>query len=307
MKNKIKTILRSNPICCFFIYIIKYRIIMSIQFFLNYFLIKISPNAPQNADIQRYKNTKNGKSCIIIGNGPSVRMEDLNSIQKSGIDSFGANRILDILENTSWRPTYLCVMDPSFIISLKTTCTPNQYYNQIIKFGIENVFFNSMVKKYFKNTDRIHYIKNTPAIIFSKHLMAFSSNAARYISDLGSVTHFSIQLAYYMGYSTIYLYGMDNTYVKYLDVDGVFKINNDIESHVAGMKTNVDDEKKSEAVKTKYRAYQIGGYADKRKNDKGYMECKKFVEAHGFKIINLTHGGALDVFERQDFYSVFSK
>ena len=90
-------------------------------------------------------------------------------------------------------------------------------------------------------------------------------------------------------------------------MDGVFKINNDIESHVAGMKTNVDDEKKSEAVKTKYRAYQIGGYADKRKNDKGYMECKKFVEAHGFKIINLTHGGALDIFERQDFYSVFSK
>ena len=280
---------------------------MTIRFYFNYFLIKISPCAPQSSDVQKFRNTKIGKSCIIVGNGPSVRMEDLNIIHKSGIDSFGANRILDILGNTSWRPTYLCIMDPSFLISLKTTCTPNQYSNQIKQFGIENVFFNSMVKKYFKDTDRIHYIKNTPAIIFSEHIMPFSNNAARYISDLGSVTHFSIQIAYYMGYSTIYLYGMDNTYVKYLDVDGVFKINNDIESHVAGMKTNVDDEKKSEAVKTKYRAFQTGGYADRRKSEKGYNECKKFAETHDFQIINLTHGGTLDTFDRQDFYSVFSK
>ena len=137
--------------------------------------------------------------------------------------------------------------------------------------------------------------------------MAFSSNAARYISDLGSVTHFSIQLAYYMGYSTIYLYGIDNTYVKYLDNDGTFKINNTVESHIEGMKKNVDDEKQDKAVKTKFQAYKTGGYADKRKSDKGYLECKRFAEKHNIKIINLTHGGTLDIFERQDFNSVFNK
>lgn len=305
--KKLKSFFRSNTIFCYLIYLLKYRFILTIKYCIKYLSIKLSPNKPLDNDIKMFKDSKMGQSCIIVGNGPSIKMEDLDLIQKSRIDSFGANRILDIFDNTIWRPTYLCVMDPAFIIGVNSTCTPSKYQNQIEKWQIKNVFFNSILKRYFKNNKAFYYVNCPLALLYSKTIMPFSSNAARYISDMGSVTQFSIQLAYYMGYSTIYLYGMDNTYVKYLDVDGVFKINNDIESHVAGMKTNVDDEKKSEAVKTKFRAYQTGGYADKRKNDKGYMECEKFAENHGFKIINLTHGGALEIFERQDFYSVFSK
>ena len=34
--------------------------------------------------------------------------------------------------------------------------------------------------------------------------------------------------------------------------------------------------------------------------------CREFAEKNSFQIINLTHGGVVENFERQNFYDVFS-
>jgi hypothetical protein len=35
--------------------------------------------------------------------------------------------------------------------------------------------------------------------------------------------------------------------------------------------------------------------------------CREFAEKNGMEIINLTHGGAIENFERQNFYDIFKK
>lgn len=55
------------------------------------------------------KDTKKGKRCFIIGNGPSLTIEDLGKIGTE--DSFGVNRIYKIFDQTKWRPTYYFSQD----------------------------------------------------------------------------------------------------------------------------------------------------------------------------------------------------
>ena len=43
------------------------------------------------------------------------------------------------------------------------------------------------------------------------------------------------------------------------------------------------------------------------KDNKGYNMCREFAEKNGMEIINLTHGGAIENFERQNFYDIFKK
>lgn len=75
-------------------------------------------NAPQNIklkidthSIKKFKNLHKGQTCFIIGNGPSMTVKDLNSINKIGIKSFGCNKVNLIFPETDWRPDYFFVSD----------------------------------------------------------------------------------------------------------------------------------------------------------------------------------------------------
>lgn len=253
--------------------------------------------------IKKLKDSQIGKSCIIVGNGPSLRIEDLSAIKESGIDSFGSNRIVDLLENTPWRPDYLCVMDPSFLIGKNRLSEPLEYFETARAYGIKNYLFVDILKNFIPKEKHKHicFSKVLYTPLFSKVLFPWTKNMEYWVSDLGSVSHFAIQFACYMGYRTIYLYGMDNTYTKYLDNNGKFRVDNTIESHANGMKKDVVDKHIEKAPKNKFEAYNIGGFADKRKNDMGYTKCKIYAEKHGINIMNLTRGGHLEIFPRASF------
>ena len=306
--REIKQKCRNSIVTCFLVYIVKYKIINQIVFWLKYFRIQCFGKYIKQKTISSLNNSHIGESCIIVGNGPSVRFEDLKLIEKSNMDSFGANRILDIGEKINWYPTYICVMDPAFIIGVSNVYTPKEYSDQIENSRIQYAFLTDVLKKKISNKKNNIIFVNCPlALMFSKKSMPFSTDASVYISDLGNVTHYSIQMAYYLGYRTIYLYGIDNTYIKYLDNEGKFVSDTSKKSHMQGMKMNIDDIATKKVAHSKFEAFFQGGYADKRKNDLGYIKCREFAKRHGMEIINLTHGGALDVFERESFYSIFGE
>ncbi len=50
-----------------------------------------------------------GRRGFIVGNGPSLRMEDLDRLQSE--ISFGSNKIYLAFDKTAWRPTYYSVID----------------------------------------------------------------------------------------------------------------------------------------------------------------------------------------------------
>lgn len=262
----------------------------------------------KNNKITKLKGIKTGKSCVIIGNGPSLNYDDLNVIQKYGIDTFGSNRIVDILGKTEWHPTYLCIADPTFLLKSHNNSAIDEYVKKANSYGIKKMFFSNILERFIdiNKYNNIYFFNIVYAPFFSKLILPFNKDIQSWVSDLGGVTHFAIQLACYMGYSKIYLYGVDNTYTKYLDNDGNFAINNTInKSHADGMKTDEYDNISNIIPHNKSKAYSVGGVADKRKSDIGYGKCKKYAENNNIKIINLTRGGQLDIFTREKFENVF--
>ncbi len=304
----LKSVLRKIPGMSFLAYLRYFYFISPVTALKRKLKVNKYTKAPEFDEIKKLKNTKLGEACVIVGNGPSVKMSDLDLIQQSGIDSFGANRILDILDKTEWHPTYLSVMDPTFITNENIrTHTPEEYSKQIEESGVKFAFLIHLLKDVLVPSEKYIYTYVNFAKTYSLDLMSFSDDASVYVSDLGNVISYSIQIAYYLGYRKIYVYGIDGTYPKYLDIDGKFKVREISNAHVEGIRTNSYDTQKSVAAKSRYFAVKEGGYADSRKDNKGYNMCREFAEKNEMEIINLTHGGAIENFERQSFYDVLKK
>ena len=70
-------------------------------------------------EIEKFRNIHESEDCFIIGNGPSLRPEDLDKIHELGYCSFASNKIYNIFKSTKWRPTYVTVSDPQFIRNKK--------------------------------------------------------------------------------------------------------------------------------------------------------------------------------------------
>lgn len=310
MKISIRKSLKQNKLSYLFIYVAKYIIARPIIRIVRHTQINIRAKyrwySKNGKRLQRFKNCKSGKSCVIVGNGPSVRIEDLNTFAHLKIDSFGANRIIDILDQTDWRPTYICVCDSTFLTGVNNTTTCSKYLEDINKSGVEALFAADYLNSFFKSNDsKIYYIDFYESGEYSNKVKNFSEDIALYISELGTVTNFSIQLAVYMGYQKIYLYGMDNSYMKYFGDDGKFHIDNSIKSHVSGIKSGDDDHSTEVLPKNKFEANFIGGFGDIRKANIGYSICREYCDKHGIEIVNITRGGNLDKFVRGCFDDVF--
>ncbi|MCD7835247.1 MAG: DUF115 domain-containing protein [Lachnospiraceae bacterium] len=312
MASDWKRNLKNNKVAYFFIYVGKYLVWRPLYRSARHLSINLRTTthcySTNGKRIIPLKNCKEGESCVILGNGPSVRMEDLSAIEKSGVDSFGANRIIDIFNKTEWRPTYMCVCDSSFLTGVNNTTTCDEYIDSIESFGIKYLFVADYLKHYFKKeSNALYYVDFYENAGYSANPHPFSEDAGVCVSELGTVTNFSIQLAVYMGYKKIYLYGMDNTYTRYFGDDGKFHINNNVQSHVEGMKKNEIDEKADMVPKSKFQAHYIGGFGDVRKANIGYRMCREYAESHGIEIINITRGGHLEAFDREAFDRVFKQ
>lgn len=227
--------------------------------------------------LRSLKNLKKGQTCFIIGNGPSLKANDLELLKESGIDSFASNQIYKIFDSTNWRPTYYSVVDWK---------------------GIEENDANNMDVPYMFFSDyywRKHRITNKNACVFYGNRLLdsrldtfrFSEDITKQIYMKGSVTYTNFQLAMYMGYTQIYLLGMDNSYAYVMGKDGKkVKENNMGTSHF------YQDENPSHI------------YAEKEAMDNAFLAAKEYADSHGVKIYNATRGGHLEVFERVDRKSV---
>ncbi len=64
------------------------------------------------------KDRHKGEKCFIIGNGPSLRAEDLQKLYEKEIISFATNRIFHIFDQTEWRPDYYVSEDVDVLRSV---------------------------------------------------------------------------------------------------------------------------------------------------------------------------------------------
>lgn len=236
----------------------------------------------KSADSKYIKSLHNkhlGQRCFVIGNGPSLKKDDLEKIK--GEISFASNRIYHIFKYTNWRPNYYISID-----SNNLACE----LKNIKKHGNYVKFINYKAAKFRrKKEDNLWYVYMHGKFNINPvapRAYKLSNDVSKFITKMHTVTANAIEIAIYMGFNEIYLLGVDNNYAKKIDKEG--KIYNDPSvksSYFDGMK-NVAGVKEEDSVQN----VDAMNYS--------YELCKKFAEEKGVKIYNATRGGKLEVFDR---------
>lgn len=150
--------------------------------------------------IQQFKDTHKGETCVIVGNGPSLDSTPLEALAHN-YKAFGANKIYDSSAHPDFVPDFWTCIDDLML----TDCVP--YLMDHPEFDAAR-----FVPRYIPlpNSNSL----NTEVGI------GFSKDAAVKVFLGGTVTYVNIQLAYYMGFTTVLLVGLDHRYSK-VDKDGL--------------------------------------------------------------------------------------
>lgn len=229
--------------------------------------------------LAKYKDIHKGERCFIIGNGPSLTAEDLNKLKNEY--TFAANRIYNMFEKTTWRPTYYVSQDFVLIEDIMKNIETklDEINDRFLAINIYHKYTKKIKKNKCNNFFFLKIGKN------DKEMPDFSTDLTKCVHEGYTVTYACMQLAVYMGFTEIYLIGVDHNYSVYKDIDGNI-IQTDFKDHFSG------DEK---VDWSKINIPQLD------KSTLGYLAAKKYAEGNQIKIYNSTRGGKLEVFERKNF------
>lgn len=226
--------------------------------------------------IKPYKNIHKGQICVVVGNGPSLRVSDLTKLYDLGIPTFACNRIHLAFSQTPWRPTYYFSSDPRIVntfsgeldgVPEKHRFYPRKYIDTI-KHG---VFYNNLEFMYEQEGK-------------------FSLDASRGVYAAATVTTEMLQFAYYMGFQEIYLIGVDFNYAM---------------TEKTGEGEYIYQGENNYFIKGYLQPGEIAATPNVRANLLGFCAAKDAIEGQGRVIKNATRGGKLEVFERANLDELF--
>jgi hypothetical protein len=199
-----------------------------------------------------------GKTALIIGNGPSLRDVPVKFLKR--YKTFGTNRIY-LLEN--FTATYYASVNP---LVIQQSATEINAYGAKAKFIADGEAFR------IEGAYPLCSVGN----------WTFSYNPAAYIFEGFTVTYVCMQLAFHMGFTTVLLVGVDHKFQMNGAPNQETTWQGDDPNHFSpdyfkGTRWNNPDLARSE------QAYRLA--------EKAYRDA-------GRRIVNLTEGSALDVFEK---------
>lgn len=229
--------------------------------------------------IEKYHNLYQGKRCFIIGNGPSLRVEDLEKLK--GEITFGTHRIYTLFGDTSWRPSFYFAQD-----------------YRMIKEDFDSISAISSKEKFIGMVPWSRYPHIQGATFAHINLKSFypeppefSDNVAKEFYEGQTVTYMCLQFAVYMGFTEIILLGVDHNYSVVLKADGKVQVNEGVKNHFSADVGHTE-------VNPNDNLPQLD------KTGLAYVTANEYAEKHGVKILNATRGGKLEAFERVDFDSI---
>lgn len=238
---------------------------------------------PEGKALARLKNVHSGERCFIIGNGPSLRAEDLDCLARHGEISFAFNRIYHFFDQTEWRPTYYVSQDGKMLAGCAAEV--NELSARIKFIPAELEWYENI------HIDRaqLFHIVNAET---EENVPDFSEDIAKYICNSKTVVYTAIQIAVYMGIREIYLLGVDHHFHTSMNAKGEIVVDPTAKDYFSD-KYNLD----------KDQLY----IPNTDISTLTFMAAKQYADSHGIQIYNATRGGKLEVFERVDFDSLFLK
>jgi hypothetical protein len=253
-------------------------------------LVHVSPEAESNIKksipfFERIKGIHTGRRGFVIGNGPSLRIGDLDLLNEDV--TIASNKIYLAFDHVKWRPTYYTVAD-----DLVWGKIQEKIPSEILDVLIPHYLNPSPLKKCQTwRTLRFAGIEaeNNPRF----KGIDFSKNASNGLFGSCTVTYENLQLAVHLGLNPIYIIGCDHFY----------KGENQVVKDQALPHGNFSNHF--------IEGYRLPGElvnpAPLDIMNRGYREARKFSDSTDIKIYNATRGGNLEHFIRADFESLFSK
>lgn len=234
--------------------------------------------------IAAYKGKYVGKRCFLIGNGPSLRSEDLTRLHENGEITFAFNRVYNIFEDTPWRPSFYISQDEKMI----SGCA-----DVVDKLPLRVKLIPIQLKWY-------HGIDIHDALWFNMNwqqtddplAFRFSDDAAKRLDCASTGMYTAAQLAAYMGFKEIYLIGVDHQFQISQNNRGEIIVDNTVKDYFTD----------------RYNEDKANLYIpNTEKSTLTYIAMKRHCDDRGIQVFNATRGGKLEVFQRVDFEEVLRK
>lgn len=252
---------------------------------------------------ERFRGQYKGNRCFVLGNGPSLKQQDLSLLKDEYV--FTVNEIMrdDRFEQLQTN-FHLFADEIYYKMDLKDEKC-NSILQLIRKLGegpvkpyvffpiqgegsfkelelenIEKCYFFSGCNMYEKYKKDIDYAKSVPGVY--------------------TVVQYAIMLAFYMGFSEVYLLGCDMTGYQEFESIKLKKYNED--THCYKLKKEEID-KKLEVRELSCEAF-FKGYTQMLID---YRRLNEFANRKGIRLINLTPGGMLDCIPRGKYEELFGK
>ncbi len=217
--------------------------------------------------VKKWKDKYAGQKAVILCNGPSLNKVDFGQLDKSGVFTFGLNKINLLFPRTEFRPSVIVAVNP-YVIEQNA-----KFYNET---DIP-LFLDSNGSKYVEYRKNIHFLHSSGCN------GQFAQDCSISINQGFTVTYVAMQLAFHMGFTSVALVGCDHTFAtkgpaNKLVVSGQTDPNHfDPNYFSGGLKWNLPDLTQSEL---------------------SYMVAKHLFESYDRKIVNCTEGGNLELLER---------
>lgn len=236
--------------------------------------------------LRSYQRRFAGERCFIIGNGPSLCVEDLDALQ--GEYTFASNRIFTLYNRTDWRPTFFAAQDEEVIRSIRPQL--QEAVRQSEAAFLPMAMYGSC-REALAAEDQVVWmpLRFVPP---RRNRYRFATDLSKEVIEGLTITYSCMQLAAYMGFQEIYLLGVDHSYGVAVDNDGrVISQDTSTADHFADAGQVAIENRNLPKIVEMTRAYN---------------SAEQFSKEGGFRIYNATRGGKLEVFQRVSLDSLVS-
>lgn len=232
--------------------------------------------------LAKYKGKYIGQRCFFIGNGPSLRAEDLTKLHEAGETAFSFNRIYNIFDQTPWRPNYYISQDEKMLAGCADIVCGLQADAKFIPIQLK--WWNDIL------IDNAAYFNIVNQQVDDPQQFLFSDDISRCIYNSMTGMYTAAQIAAYMGFTEIYLIGVDHHFRVSQNNQGEIVVDNSVKDYFTD-KYNED----------KNKLY----IPNTERSTLTYVAMKNHCDARNVQVYNATRGGKLEVFPRVEFDSLF--
>lgn len=218
------------------------------------------------------KNINQGKRCFIIGNGPSLRQTDLSRLRDEF--TFGLNRIYLAFPEWGFTTSYYLSMNDLVV---------EQCAEEIRGLPMPK-FIAWRSRKHLSPADDLYYLYT------SYTGPKFARDVRGRLWEGATVTYVALQLAYYLGFETVILIGVDHSFATQGKPNTTVVSQGDDPNHF-------------------HAGYFGKGFRwqlpDLETNERAYIMAREAYQLDGRQVLDATVGGKLTVFPKVEYDTLF--